>query len=274
MKSIKLLFIIICLLISCTIIQTCTSQLEATDMNLSVDGKVVRLTLPIEGIAFSVTWVEEKGQGKKRLFHPLLARKGTHVYEMRDHPDWDGAVQAIRVLFFKNIPVTLKKPSLKEELELFLTPEQLLKRTINILHGKTFFGYRWNTVLLCLMVFLAILFHFYKKKNLVLSLFLGFIIAWGVMDLRTMYDHFYIMKTIDDNFSIVRSKYIKDFAKNASKIISQENWTLKVKESWHKDVIFYELAEHKYVPYESNLKDVFLILSKKDGNLVLVKKVK
>jgi len=278
------LFLLIFFFVSiwfCEAAYTAQTLFNEIERNISVEDKVIRLNLPMEGVRFGIVWVTSDGkQWKKNHF----ARKGDHAYEMRDHPAWKGKVQTVAVTMkptvavtkvpktavteFQNISGKVKKPVFKDEIDIFLAPEQWVSNTINLLYGHTFLGWSWNTILVLLALLSAFALYFYRVKSLVVSLLFGFIIAWVAMDLRTMIDHFYVVDKIEDNQSVNLIKDLKTAGNILAEKIGTGTWTQKDMTWPHINVINYTLAEHQYVPYQSDSKADFLIIQR--GNQIFL----
>jgi hypothetical protein len=234
--------------------------------DISINDKVVRLKLPAEGIRFKILWTTLDG---KKWEKTHVARKGNHAYEMRGHPGWKGNAQMVAVKNFRNISGEVKKPAFGDEIDIYLAPEQMIATTINFLHGHTLLGYSWNIILILLMVFSAIALYYCKGKKLLVSLLFGFIIAWGIMDMRTMFDHFAIVNNIEDNQSVNRIKHLKTSCEILSEKIGTGKWTQEGLPWPHTNVVAYALAEHQYVPYHHNSKFDFLIVQGRNQLVLL-----
>lgn len=259
------------LLLFAVLLQVSISSAQAAAYKLSdsvhVQGKVLKLDLPAEGRSFGVIWT---APGKKKWSKVLVSRKGPHLYEMRDHPDWRGTVKGIYITGFENPPWDLVVPSFEDEKNIFLTPQLLRPATINFLKGHSLIGWKWDTILLLLAFGIAVVIMAYKR-NITLSLLLAFVASWALMDFRTMYDHLRIAQTIEDNNSIKQFIKIKDSSRRVEPQIGEKSWA-RGRMRWPAQVIIpYELADKKYVE-DSDNPDADFTISYVRGQLVLKEK--
>jgi hypothetical protein len=234
--------------------------------NISTQNKVIRLNLPVEGIRFRIVWITADG---KKWGKTHLARKGNHSYEMRNHPAWNGKVQLLAVTNVRPITSEIIKPLIEDEIDIFLAPEQWNPSTINALYGHTLLGWSWNIILILLIIFFSTALYCFNKINLALSLLLGFVIAWGVMDVRTIIDHFVIADKIQDNQSMNQIKHLKKTSEIFAGTIGTGTWTQEGLPWPHTNVVAYTLAEHPYVSYQHNSKFDFLIVQGRNQLILL-----
>jgi hypothetical protein len=240
----------------------------ATDF--PIDDKVVRLNLPYEGIKFKILWQTLEGKIHDK---DLVSRKGVHAYEMRDNPAWTRTPAVVAVYDIPVISGEIKIPAFEDELDMFLAPELLTPKTVNSLYGHTFLSGSWNRILILLMLFSSFILYVWKRKNPVVMLFIGFVIAWGVMDIRTMYDHFCIADRIEDNAYINLTKHINKEGERLGKEIGNWKWTQKNLPWPERNLIPYMLADHKYAGhYKPNTETDFLITFE-NNRLVLVENI-
>ena len=236
---------------------------------IPIQGKVLQLGLPQDDVSFEVLWVGEDGN---QWVKKLISKMGTHLFEMRDHPEWKGIAKGIIITQFQGIAVALKEPSLKDEFAIFLTPERLYVSTVNILRGYTFMGWAWQTCLLfSLLVFMAIVYFF--KRNLSVALLLGFGITLVGVDLRSAYDHFSILKNIEDDGYVKLIKDVKEWTEINSNEWNLETWTHRKLEGRFNMFIPYYLQEFKFVPYRTDSQGEFLVTIE-DGGLIITKRDK
>ena len=231
--------------------------------SIPIEGKVVRLNLPHEGRAFKIVWVGEDGREWKREYS---SRKGEHWYETRDQAVWRGTAKAIGITEFPDILIKLAVPSLTDEFEIFFYPQLWLGGTVNLLYGYTLFAWQWKSFLFILFLISSGLVYLYRK-NVGIALFLGFVIAWVGMDLRSMYDHLMIVKNIEDNRHVNLIKHVREGAKTASNQFDAGTWTYKGLGSPTNMLIKYYLADHRYIPFQPDSQADFIV-TKEDRVLV------
>src|SRR5687768_1368502 len=99
--------------------QNVTAYLLAN--NFSAQDTVIELDVPADtdGTSFRIFWNTENGQHSRVAF----ARAGTHSYEMRHQPQWRGHIRMVAITL--RVPGRLKKPTLSDEIDLFLEPERI-----------------------------------------------------------------------------------------------------------------------------------------------------
>ena len=239
------------------------SKIEGT---IPIEGKVVRLNLPQEGRPFKIVWIGEDGREWKREYS---SRKGKHWYETRDQVVWSGTAKAIGITKFPNIVIELEVPSLTDEFEIFFYPHLWLGSTVNLLYGYTFMAWRWKSFLFILFLISSVLVYL-CKKNVGISLFAGFLIAWVGMDLRSMYDHLMIVKNIEDNRHVNLIEQVRDGTTAASNQIDTGSWTYRGLGSPTNMLIKYYLSDHRYVPFKPDSQADFIV-TKEDRVLVISK---
>ena len=108
------------------------------------------------------------------------------------------------------------------------------------------------------------------KKNVGISLFAGFLIAWVGMDLRSMYDHLMIVKNIEDNRHVNLIEQVRDGTTAASNQIDTGSWTYRGLGSPTNMLIKYYLSDHRYVPFKPDSQADFIV-TKEDRVLVISK---
>src|SRR5438552_247071 len=89
----------------------------ATDF--SAEGNVVELNVPLaqNGNLFLIVWNTGKGQFTRLT----LARSGTHSYEMRAIPEWQGHVKVVAVTLPSAVG-RIKTPTFSDEVDLLFEP--------------------------------------------------------------------------------------------------------------------------------------------------------
>jgi len=214
--------------------------------NFSAQGNVIELDIPprMDGTVFLIVWNTEHEQYYKKFF----ARAGTHCYEMRDLPSWQGHLNVVGITL-PEVSGRIKKPTFFDEIDMFLEPERITLGTINFVPAHTLFGWSWNTVLLLVFLISAVCCATFKRKPFVVSVFLGFLVSWGMMDLRIMYNHAAVVYKMEkDQQGALSLTDVKVFADRASEIIGRATWGLGPLDGFASRFLRYRLAEHQYVP--------------------------
>ena len=227
-------------------------------VDFQADDAVVELDIPqdMDGRRFIIGWVTAGGQtdGTWRA-----ARGGRHCYEMRHYDTWTGRVQKVGVTV-EGITGRVKPPSLADEIDMFLEPERLLPSTVNSLVGHSMFSRSWNTVLLLLAGGSALFFAGVQRRGVSASLVLGFVLAWGVMDLRSVYDHFTTVFEVESRrLDLPPLTRAKAFADRADALIGPDTWGQEIPTGVVENYVRYRLAEHPYVPPNASAPPVFMI---------------
>lgn len=239
----------------------------ATDF--SAQDTVIELDIPanMDGDSFYIVWGIENRQ------HSAIsrARAGTHCYELRRHPQWQGLVKAVAITL-PNVPGRIKKATFFDEIDMFLEPERIAPTTINFLTGHALFTWSWNTFLLIIPFLSALWLAKFKKKPLVLCLALGFLVSWSVMDVRTTYDHLAIMyKKERYQQGMFPLTDVKAFADRASEIIGRDPWGIRGSvDGVYGSFLRYRLAEQQYVPDGSQRPPSYWITLDPKGDQVLL----
>ena len=262
------------LIILCAFVTVLTVTTANADPSRSVrsgrvtlDGDVLRLNLPQGGMKFDVIWAGEDGRQWIKRF---MSRRGRHFYEMRDHPEWRGAAKGLILTEFEGVNIEVVKPSFKDEIAIFLEPEQWVPSTINYLYGHTFRGWPWQTILLVVTSVLTAVLCF-LKRNMAFSLFLGFVIAWGAMDARSVFDHYFIVEEVETNALVSLIDDVDGWVKLNTDELAKRTWTHTGLSYPFLHLIQYYLAECRYLPYGSESQGSLLV-TMQEGNLVITRK--
>src|SRR5262249_10259113 len=147
---------------------------------------------------------------------------------------------------------SIRQPTLKDEWDLFLTPETLLPTAVHVLTGPYFFGYSWNLALLFVFVLSTLGLRWRVSRPWPSALLLGFVTAWAVMDLRTWVDHAEFVvraeRRGEDQFPLGEARR---FGGRAAGLIGKRTWTRDsalAGTQAYDEFIDYSLAEHPYRP--------------------------
>ncbi len=212
-----------------------------------------------------ITWVTSAGQ-RGGVWH--VTRSGRHCYEVRHRPEWEGQIEAVAITL-DGVAGRVKAPTLRDEVDMFLAPERITPSTVNALIGHTLFVWRWEVIVL-LIAMGGGLFLFLRKARMALALVWGFLIAWGVMDLRAVYDHaatvFEMEAHHPDAPPLTRAKV---FADRAEAMIGGATWSHEPLTGVVNSYVRYRLAEHPLVAIDASPPSTFLITQQpKEGRLV------
>lgn len=215
--------------------------------NINADESIVEIELPMpfDGRMYVlIAWLREDGQ---QTYHPYIARGGKNLYELRNHPLWQGPIKVVATNI-KEAQGTVRPATFLDEIRIFLMPEKLIPATINMLSPNTLFLWRWNYILLGLLFVFALLFFIIGKKGIVLSLVFGFTISWGVMDLRKMYDHWMIVQHMESEKLTVPAvlQALKVFLNGAAEKIGDKSWRTEGLNVLELHMAEYSLASYKY----------------------------
>lgn len=224
--------------------QNLTAYALAT--NVSLDGVVIELDVPpnLDGVSFLIVWTTADGQ----LTVDTRARAGRHSYEMRQYPRWRGSAQAVAITL-PDTPGRLKKPTLSDEIDMFLEPERMAPGTVNFLAGHTLFGWSWDTFLLLTVPIAVLVFARSKKRPIILSVVFGFLVSWTLMDLRNVYDHVAVAYKMEKyDLGMFPLEGLKQFSDRASEMIGPSTWGSGQVDGIFGSYLQYRLAEHRYVP--------------------------
>lgn len=126
-------------------------------------NRAIELELPdeMDGVWFIVGWIKADGQqiGMRRV-----GRAGRHCYDMRQHPDWKGQIQAVAVNV-TGVRGRVKEPTFLDELDMFWEPEWITPSTVNVLTGRLLFSRSWNVILLLILGVSTLFFAGFRKKT-------------------------------------------------------------------------------------------------------------
>ena len=215
--------------------------------NINAEGAIVEIDLPMhldQAVYVLIGWQTAEG---KQTFMPQIAKGGKHIYDLRDHPLWQGQLKIVAINI-NQVPGTVRPATLYDELNIFLSPEPLIPATINMLFPNTLFRQSWFNILLGLLVLSAIFFYLTLNKGVMVSIVLGFLVAWGAMDLRKMYDHWKIAESMESQKLTVPKVLhdLKIFLNEADRIIGNKIWKTEELGVLHLHLAEYTLADRKY----------------------------
>lgn len=245
-------------------------ELRATNvLSRSFDsgGNVVELDVPegLDGKGFGIVWVAADGT-RGGTWH--VARGGRHCYEVRDHPEWEGRIQLVAVTL-DGVPGRTRRPTFRDELDIFLDPNRIRPSTVNFLAGHTLFGRRWEALLLALTFGAGVVLTVCRRQTTT-SLVWSFMIAWGAMDLRSTWDHLAAVLEVEArNLDLPPLMSARPFVDRAAEIVGGDTWSVEPLTGVVQSYVRYRLAEKPFVPLEAAAKSVFLITQQPgEGQLV------
>ena len=236
-------------------------------MDFLADGKVLELDIPpeIDGERFVIVF--ENSLSRQRVI-VVPAREGKHSYEMRQFPEWRGRMKYMAVTL-AGVKGRVKDPSLADNIDIFLEPQRILPSTINLLGQHRIFVRSWSVYLLVVLAGSAVFFAWFRKKPLIVSLPLGFLVAWSVMDLRAFVDHATVVyKEEKLHKGMPPLAGIKVFADRSADIIDGAwgHTSLEVGTAF----LEYRLADRTYASSGSARSPVFLVTQDPAGLPVLL----
>lgn len=209
-------------------------------------GRVIELELPdeMDGVWFIIGWIRADGQ---QVGMRQVGRGGRRCYDLRRNPDWQGQIQAVAISL-TGVRGRVKEPAFLDEIDMFREPEWITPSVVNVLTGHALFSRSWEVILL-LVSGLAALFFRWKKRPGALCAVLGFGVAWGLMDLRNMYDHGAVLcKAEKHRLAMPPLTEAKVFADRASEAIGGATWSPGTLRGVSGNFIKYRLAEQPCVP--------------------------
>lgn len=217
----------------------------ATDFN--AQDQIVELNFPAEydGVSFFIVWHTAQGQFVKKVD----ARAGQHCYELRNVPEWTGHVD-VAAITGPGISGRVRTPTFADELDMMLAPEPVSSGTVNFLDGHTLYAFSLNAWLLLVVLLAGVGVAVVWKKPLAPSMLFGFLVAWGLMDIRNACDHMNIVsrtqKYVAENKGMFPLAGIKVFADRASEFMGPNVWKDDAVGLVQGSFLRYRLAEYPY----------------------------
>jgi hypothetical protein len=221
-----------------------TQRVYAVATDFSAEGKVLELNLPVEmdGSLFIIAF--QNASGAQRVF-AAAARAGSHCYELRQFPEWQGTIKYIAINV-AGIQGQVKEPALPDNIDIFLEPQRISPPTVNVLMPHTIFAWSWTAFLFFTFIVATVVFAVFKKR-VVLAAVIGFVVAWALMDLRAIVD--------DATIIYKKEKYdrgmppltpIKTFSDQAANSIGNSTWGHGRIDPLSRSFLRYRLAEHPF----------------------------
>jgi hypothetical protein len=192
-------------------------KLHPLAADVVLDGKVVIATVQPGAVeSLQIAWESPRGQSV--FTQPM--RVGRHAYDPRSHADWRGRAWTVS----SNVKdAELVLPSFADEIDIFLAPEPWLPSTVNVLGGHRIFDWSWDLVLLALAGLGAVASYAAARRRIGAALLAGFLLAWALLDVRTMYDHAALVRT---GGTLPGLSEAKAFADRAAPAIGASSWAL------------------------------------------------
>jgi hypothetical protein len=231
--------------------------------------QVVELTVPeaLSGKFFVIVWNTPEGQHSRLT----LSRQGTHVYDMRQLPHWQGARVSV---IATTLPVSarLKTPSLSDEVDMLFEPQVVQPNTVNGRAGHSIMGWSEEAFGIVMWLLFAGLFTVIRRKRIVVSLVLGFALSWGFTELRLIFDDVLDAYT----FEVYRPGMFPladagKFADEAARIIGNGSWgSAPIEDTLFAGFLRYRLAEKPFIPEGSSRgPDFWFTQNPNDGQVLL-----
>lgn len=180
----------------------------------------------------------------------FFARQGSHHYDLRSLPEWSGKIDYL----VTTLPVEaiskkkLVNSSLVAEWDIFLASDRFTSKLVNFINPKIFGGWPFTYILLFVAFISTLLLIFVIKKQVVIAVFIGILIATIFMDVRQIADHFSIKRDIQrNNFQIAPIDVAEKFIEKARPLITNA-WTFEGEftDEYHKLYFQYALADIQY----------------------------
>lgn len=215
--------------------------------NVKADGAVVEIDLPMKLDANVYVLIAWETADAQQTYVAQVARGGKQIYDIRDHPLWQGQLKAVAINL-NQVTGSVRAATLLDEINIFLGQERIMPYTINMLDKNRLFTWSWHTILLILLGISAIGFFLITNQGIVIALVFGFIVAWGAMDVKKMYDHWTIAKHMESQKLTVPQVLhdLKIFLDDAEKIIGDKTWKTEGLGVLHLHLAEYTLADRKY----------------------------
>ena len=217
--------------------------------NIEPEEKILSLTLSnqYEGTYFVVGIVKNNQVIGSSAF---FARTGQHHYDLRSLSAWKGKIDYLASTLPKEAiqQKALVNSSFGAEWDLFMVEEKFTPKLINFIHPKTFAGRPLNQLLILVALISTFFLFLVLKKRLIISIFIGVLIATLLMDMRQIVDHFAIQKAIKKSNPYIAPIGIpKRFIEKARPLINGP-WTFegKLSDEYYKLYFQYALADFQY----------------------------
>ena len=266
----KILFGLFSLFCWCPFFFPVHAQINVSNIlaqNVNADGAVVEIDLPMNldtSIYIIIVWETADG---KQTYVAQIAKGGKQIYDIRNHPLWQGQLKVVAINV-NQVVGTVRPATILDEINIFLNPEPMIPATINMLVPNTLFTWSWDKILIGLLGISALLFYLKLKRGVVVALVLGFVVTWGVMDVRKMYDHWKIAEKMESQKLTVPKVLhdLKIFLDEAVKIIDDKTWKTEGLGVLHLHLAEYTLAARKYALREPSQIPADFIITQTPNN--------
>jgi len=239
------------------------SQAEKHILRISVPDNRVDHKLEIE-------WVKVINGSIYLFSHTHKSRTGEHAYEMRGVPQWTGNIALVNIANINakdGISGKVIRPSLKDEIDIFLEPQSMDIYPAHFLRPYRLLGLSWNAWLGTAFL-LGTLFFAIRLKNISRALLGGLTLAFALTDIHAMMTHAKLIhKAETSHFWILKSfGKIDQALQPAPDKIKDASWTID--NSWTtkydvvKPFVGYRLAEKRFIPPENKNEADYLITIK------------
>ena len=234
-------------------------QLTVWARDFDAAGRIVELTLPPDATCTEslIAWTDAGGQAWGTR---VMGRAGTHAYEMRRLPPFQGRIPALgtdTVVVRGGVEV----PTWLDEADIFLGPECMLPSTVNLLRGHTLLAVRWEVWLSGLLAAVAVAaYPTVARRRAALALVTGFGIAWALLDVRASVDRAGVLRWVEHHRPAPPPLAdVHRFADRAAELIGTATWSNEPLPSLPNSYLGYRLAEHPYVPLDARPPSTFVV---------------
>lgn len=235
-------------------------QMEAKAIaeDFVANDTVLELTVPkdYEGVSLFVVWDPERDLAK-----PIFARAGTHAYEMRNAPGWQGRIRALGITA-PNITGRVKTPTFADEIDIFFEPRRFTVTSVNFLQEQTFLAIRltvWSFGILALTTLILLI----RRKRLPHAAAIAFLFSLAIVVARSIYDDVAVVSNTETYMSEMHGVFplagAKAFSENVAARIGRSSWGKGKIEGVFGSYVRYRLAEHTFVPAGSEERPTFWI---------------
>lgn len=242
-----------------------TVQVKGFARDVTLSGKVLRLTFDQGGRRFKVVYAKEDGQVYEQ---ELLSRPGIRLYDMRhfSHPPWTGRATDVGVSGVGFANGELIEPDLGDELSLLFSHFPMESANSNALRGYSFFGIYLQWILIGAVLLGAGTYAGCKRDRRVLptALLGSLAIAWGFGEAVVFNDHWGHAVHRGRNVNVARWHLEKKVVDGFADHIGEAAWGHAGLSSDARDLVEYRLAGKPLRPVKNLDATDFMLIERND----------
>jgi len=215
--------------------------------NFTTVGNVIEITTPPDWVSQQVLigWKRSDQVTYAQMFY---VPRGTSAVHLSKYNAWSGNIEVVATTD-NRLSAQVVPKSWSHNIEFFLSPNQLTPGSINFDLGYTIGNTPFSHILFGLFALISLVVFGIRRKEFLLSLLIGFLIVWGMLDARQIKNHMdQISLFQSNNNQLTPFEGFDNFYDSCDTMIGDETWRLQPLSGVWNSYAKYRLAEKTYAP--------------------------